>query len=286
VFSDARLHVPANTVVAASDSAQRSNADSAIAIGGGSTTGLGKALALNMSLPFIAIPTSYSGSEMTNIWGITEDGRKSTGRDNKVLPSLTIYDPGLTLGLPPDVSAASGMNAIAQAAVNIVEVSPDKALSELAEEGVRKLAGALPIVVSEPGNVAARSDALYGACLAGAAIGAGTTSLHHKLCHVIGGRFDTNHAATHSILLPHTIRYNMPAAPEGAAKLAAALGAADAFTGLRDLAENIGAPTTLRSLGLTSADLDAVVDSVIAANIRNPRTVERDSLRAMLQDAY
>ena len=286
LYDKASPHVPAAVVEDAIDAARQCEAECCISIGGGSTTGLGKVLALKLGLPNIAIPTSYAGSEMTNIWGITADGKKTTGRDDAVLPNLTIYDPLETISLPARASASSGMNAIAQAAVNIVEPDPDPKISSIAIDAVTLLAGALPVVVERPDDLDGRTDALLGACLAGAAVGAGVTSLHHRLCHIIGGRFATDHADTHAILLPHTVAYNEPAAPTQAAALATAINANGAANGLRELALRINAPTKLSSLGLNENDLDEVVDIAMSADIRNPRPVERDELARLLLAAF
>lgn len=286
IFDQARAHVPRDVVDAAIDAARSCDADCCISIGGGSTTGLGKALALEMQLPNIAIPTSYAGSEMTNIWGITDDGEKKTGRDDSVLPNLTLYDPELTLGLPATVSATSGMNALAQAAVNIVEPEPDRVSLKMALDASALLASALPALVDQPYEIEPRTDALRGACLAGGALGIGVTSLHHRLCHIIGGHFDTDHAATHAILLPHTVAYNTEAAPEYAAMLADYIGADSAATGLWQLAQRIGAPTELSSLGLHEDEIETICELAMAADMRNPRVVEREELLALLQNAY
>ena len=125
------------TVIEAVSEVERLGADCSLALGGGSTTGLGKVLALRLGLPNIVIPTSYAGSEMTNIWGMTEEGRKITGRDNIVLPTLTLYDPELTLSLPPAFAGPSGLNAMAQAVVNVAADNVNLIVSLMALEAVR-----------------------------------------------------------------------------------------------------------------------------------------------------
>lgn len=286
IFDQARAHVPRDIVDAAIDAARSCDADCCISIGGGSTTGLGKALALEIQLPNIAVPTSYAGSEMTNIWGITDNGEKKTGRDDSVLPDLTLYDPELTLSLPATVSATSGMNALAQAAVNIIEPEAASDALKMALDASALLAGALPALVDRPYDIEPRTDALRGACLAGGALGIGVTGLHHRLCHIIGGHFDTDHAATHAILLPHTVAYNTEAAPEHASTLADYIGADSAATGLWHLAQRIDAPTELSSLGLREEEIETICELAMAADIPNPRVVERDELLQLLQNAY
>lgn len=286
LFDRAVMHVPEKTVAEAKAAAERCEADCTVAVGGGSTTGLGKALALQSGLDNIVIPTSYAGSEMTNIWGITEHGRKVTGRDDRVVPTLTIYDPVLTLSLPPAFAAASGLNALAQAAVNVTSVNPSPFVQLMALDAVRALAHALPRVLETPDNLDARAEALYGASLAGGALGTGTTGLHHRLCHTFGGTFNTPHAETHTVLLPHSVAYNAEAASEGTARLAEALGVHNAAQGIFDLAERLGAPTSLNEIGVAESDLDKAADISMEAPLDNPAPVTRDGVRALLQDAY
>jgi maleylacetate reductase len=286
IFDQAKAHVPLSSVESAMLMADSRKVDCAVSIGGGSTTGLAKALALKAELPIIAIPTSYAGSEMTDIWGITNDGHKTTGRSVSVLPKLVIYDPLLTLHLPMPTTASSGMNALAQAAVNIMETAPDPQVLTMALQAVRLLASSLPVIAATPNDVEARSDALQGACLAGASLGAGVTSLHHRLCHIIGGRFNANHADTHAVLLPHCVAYNAVALPDQASALAGAMGVANAAVGLHNLARLIGAPLTLSSLGLELQDLNTIVDIALESPANNPRTVDRSGLESLLRNAY
>src|SRR5215471_1521070 len=214
IFDQAVMHVPIETARAARAEARRLDADCAVAVGGGSTTGLGKAIALESSLPIVAIPTTYAGSEMTPIYGITEGGLKKTGRDSRVLPRTVLYDPTLTLTLPAQLSATSGMNAIAHAAEGLYAQDANPIMSLLAEEGIRALSRSLPIVVKEPKNLEARSDAVYGAWLGGTVLGSVGMAIHHKLCHTLGGTFNLPHAETHTVVLPHAMEFNRVAAPE------------------------------------------------------------------------
>jgi maleylacetate reductase len=286
IYPKAVMHVPLEIARAARDEARRLDADCAVAIGGGSTIGLGKAIALDSGLPIIAVPTTYAGSEMTPIYGLTECGVKKTGRDGKVRPRTVIYDPLLTLSLPPTIAGPSGMNAIAHCVEALYAPDANPIASLMAEEGVRALASSLPIVVREPGNVETRSDALYGAWLAGASLGAVTMGLHHKLCHVLGGAFNLPHAETHTIVLPHAAAYNAAAAPRAMIRVAAALGVAEASTGLYEFSERIGAPLALRALGLVEAELDHATDLAIASAYPNPAPIARDTIRALLQAAW
>jgi alcohol dehydrogenase class IV len=268
--------------------ALRLGADCAVAIGGGSTTGLGKAIALESALPIIAIPTTYAGSEMTSIWGLTEAGVKKTGRDPRVLPRTVIYDTDLTLALPWDVTVASAFNAIAHAAEGLYAHDGNPVTALMAEEGIRANAAALPPLQADPRNPAARAGALYGAWLCGSVLGSVSMGLHHKLCHTLGGSFNLPHAQAHAVVLPHAVAYNAAFAPEAMARLGRALGvaAAKAPAALQDLARVHGAPTSLAAIGMPAAGLDRAADVAAAAPYPNPRSLERAALRALLQRAF
>lgn len=285
-FAEARMHVPVEIAAKAAQAARDCNADCSVSIGGGSTTGLGKALALNPGIPLVAIPTTYAGSEMTNIWGMTEDGRKKTGRDLRVLPKLTLYDAELTLGLPPGIAGPSGMNALAQATINAKDRRTNPVMMSMALEAIRAIAAYLPTVVREPENLDAREQVLYGASLAGAALGAGVTSLHHRLCHTLGGSFNAPHAETHTILLPYSVAYAAPAVPDLMAHIAEALGVDDAAQGIHDLSSGMGLPTSLRDIGIGEEDLVRIADIATETAVENPAPVTRDGVIELLHNAY
>ncbi|MGH6893929.1 MAG: maleylacetate reductase [Dongiaceae bacterium] len=286
LYPHAKMRVPVETAQAARAEARKLGADGAVAIGGGSTIGLGKAIALESGLPIVAIPTTYAGSEMTPIYGLTESGAKRTGRDPKVLPRAVIYDPALTLGLPIKISGPSGMNAIAHCVEALYAENANPVTSMMAEEGIRAVAGSLPRIAANPGDLDARSDALYGAWLAGISLAAVGMALHHKLCHTLGGGFNLPHAETHTIVLPHAVAYNTSAAPQAMARIASALGVKEAAGGLYDLAAAIGAPLALREIGLKEQDLDAAVEIATRNPYYNPRAVSRDGIRRLLDDAF
>jgi maleylacetate reductase len=279
-------HVPEEVAAGALRLARSVAADALVCIGGGSATGLAKAVALQARLPILAVPTTYAGSEMTPVWGITAGGRKTTGRDPGVRPRTVVYDPLLTLSLPPAFTAASGMNAAAHCveALYAAGVGPVTAL--FAEQGLRTLATALPRCVQAPGDVDARGQALYGAWLAGLALGGAATGVHHKVCHVLGGSFGLPHAEVHAAVLPHAAAFNAEAAPAALARAAGALGAADAPGGLWDLASRTGAPTSLRRLGLRAEDVEAAAELVAAAPPANPRPVDAAGVAGLLRAAH
>ena len=289
MFAGAVMHVPIEAVRQARAEAGRRAADGLVAIGGGSTTGLAKAVALDAGLPIVAVPTTYAGSEMTAIHGITQDGIKTTGRDPRVLPRTAIYDPELTLALPLALSVTSSFNAMAHAAEALYAPDGNPIVALMAEEGLRACAAALPRLLADPRDLAARADALYGAWLCGTVLGAAAMGLHHKLCHTLGGSFELPHAETHTVLLPHALAYNAAQAPQALARVARALGLppqADAPLALQDLARRCGAPLALREIGMPAAGLDRAAELAAASPYPNPRPLDRAALRALLQRAW
>jgi maleylacetate reductase len=285
------MHVPIETAEAARDVAKSLNADCCVAIGGGSTIGLGKAIALTSDLPILAIPTTFAGSEMTPIYGITADGQKKTGRDPRVLPKTVIYDPLLTMTLPAKIAGPSGMNAIAHCVEALYAQDANPITSLMAEEGIRALASSLPVVVSKPDNLEARAEALYGAWLAGACLGNVGMAIHHKLCHTLGGSYNLPHAQTHTIILPHAVRYNRDAALVAMSRIGRALARADLpgtspATVLYDLAQKIGTPLALRDIGMKAESLDEAARLATQNPYYNPRPIEYAAIRQLLQNAW
>jgi maleylacetate reductase len=257
-----RVHVPAGLAEDARAQARALGADCVVSIGGGSAVGLAKAVALTEGLPIAAVPTTYAGSELTVVWGLTEDGRKTTGRDPSVAPRLVIYDPELTYDLPPAVTAASGMNAVAHCVEALWAAGATPLTDIAASEGLRLLAQGVRASLTAPRDPDARATALTGAWLAGEAFAAGG-ALHHKLCHVLGGMFDLPHAELHAALLPYTAAFLLPAAPEAGRRIAVALDADDPAAAITALARDLGTPRSLAALGLTEDD--AVRAAAVAA---------------------
>src|SRR6478672_11851937 len=286
IFPGATMHTPVEVTERALAAMKACEADCVVSLGGGSTTGLGKALALRTGINQLCIPTTYAGSEMTPIVGQTEKGLKTTVRDAAVLPETVIYDVDLTLTLPAGLAATSGINAIAHAVEALYARDTNPVTSLMAEEGIRALARALPVIVAKSDDRAARSEALYGAWLCGVCLGTVGMALHHKLCHTLGGTFDLPHAATHTIVLPHALAFNAPAAPEAMTRIARALGTDEAPLGVYELARRLGAPLALRDLGVSAADLDTAADIASADPYWNPRPVDRADIRTVLQNAF
>ncbi len=285
-FTDATMHTPVEVTDRALAFLRGTGADCVVALGGGSTTGLGKALALRSGVQQVVIPTTYAGSEMTPILGQTEAGRKTTIRSRDVLPETVIYDVELTLGLSPMLSATSGINAIAHAVEALYARDCNPIISLMAEDGIRTMAKALPILVGEPANREARSTALYGAWLCGCCLGAVGMALHHKLCHTLGGSFDLPHAETHAVVLPHAVAYNAPAAPDAMAAICRALGAPDAAQGLFGLVQKLGAPLSLAELGMPQSGIETVADIAVENPYWNPRPITRNGIRDLLARAF
>ena len=289
VYAQAVMHVPIETAHAALREAERVQADCTVAVGGGSTTGLAKAIALQSARPIVAIPTTYAGSEMTPIWGMTENGIKKTGRDVRVLPRTVIYDPELTVSLPIGLSVTSAMNAIAHAAEGLYAQDSNPVMDLMAEEGIRAAAAAIPALRASPTDINARSKALYGAWLCGTVLGNVGMALHHKLCHTLGGTLNLPHAEVHTVVLPHAIAYNATAVPESMQRIARALQHQDAAQGLYQLAKDNGAPFALRDLGMQEKDIDRIAHIAVQNPYWNPRPVNaaaEPALRALLQRAW
>ncbi|WP_030897252.1 MULTISPECIES: maleylacetate reductase [unclassified Streptomyces] len=286
VHAEARMHVPVEDADRAVAAARAAGADGCVAVGGGSAIGLGKAIALRTGLPLIAVPSTYAGSEMTPVWGLTEHGTKRTGRDPAVQPRSVVYDPRLTLSLPVALTVTSGVNALAHAVEALYAPDASPLISVMAEEGVRAMAEALPRLTADPEDLDARSRALYAAWLCGSCLGATTMGLHHKTCHVLGGTYGLPHAETHTVVLPYALAYNAPAAPQALTVLRRALDTEDVPRALWDLVGRLGAPRSLAELGLAQGDVTPAANQVAGEPYANPRPVTADGVRAVLLAAY
>jgi alcohol dehydrogenase class IV len=286
VFSGAAMHTPVEVTEKALTYVAALRVDCVVALGGGSTTGLAKAIALRTELPQIVIPTTYAGSEATPIIGETKHGRKTTQRTPRVLPAVVIYDVELTMSLPPALSVTSGMNAIAHAVEARYARERNPVISLLAAEGTRALIGALPRIVANPKDRDARSDALFGAWACGTCLGNVGMALHHKICHVLGGTFDLPHAETHTVILPHAVAYNEAAVGGLLDPIAQALGSKTAASGLYDLEAKLGAPRSLAAIGMPPDGLAKAADEIASSPYWNPRPVERDGVLRLLEDAF
>jgi maleylacetate reductase len=287
LFAEAAMHTPVEVTERALAMVASRRADALVSIGGGSTTGLGKAIAVRTDLPQVVLPTTYAGSEMTSILGETENGLKTTRRDPRIRPEVVLYDVDLTLSLPRSLSVTSGLNAIAHAVEALYAVDANPITSLMAEEGVAALVRALPEINTNTTDTAARWDALYGAWLCGICLDGTSMALHHKLCHTLGGSFGLPHAETHSVILPHAVAYNAAAATQAMGRLGRALGATgDPATALYQLARRLHAPLSLRELGLDEADIGRAAGLAAAKPYPNPRMIERAGIEALLRRAW
>ncbi len=280
------MHVPVEVADRAHRVAVEHDVDVIVCVGGGSTTGLAKAVALTTGLPIVAVPTTYAGSEATPVWGLTEAGRKTTGVDVRVLPRAVVYDASLTSSLPVDLTVSSALNAMAHCVDSMWAPGSDPVDRAFALEGIAALRESLPRVVEDGGDLEGREQLLYGSYLAAVAFASAGSGLHHKICHHLGGRYNLPHAQTHAVVLPHVLALNAPAVPALERRMADAFGSTTALDGLWDLVDTVGAPTDLRRYGLTEDDLPAAATAILpSVPASNPVTVDAGTLQRLLRDA-
>lgn len=286
-FSDVRQHVPRTLADRAAHEAHEVEANVLLAVGGGSSIGFAKAIALHRDAAILALPTTYAGSEMTPIWGLTEGGTKTTGRDLRVLPRTVVYDPELTVSLPPELTAVSGLNALAHGVEALYAPSANPITGAIAEESVRVLAAGLPAAVADGADPVARSDCLYGACLAARALAVAGTSVHHTLCHVLGGRLGLPHAPTHAVLLPYVVATIAPLLDQAVTtRLSRALATDDPVAGLFALQDAVGAPTRLADIGMVRDDLVATADAAVPSAMGMLPALTDDAVHRILRAAF
>lgn len=279
-------HVPIEDVERARNLVVASSSQAVVTIGGGSAIGLGKNIAIRAPVQHLAIPTTYSGSEMTSIHGLTVGGFKKTGRDPRAKPQTVVYDPDLSRALPMRLTAGSAMNAVAHCVEALYAEQRNPVTSLMAIEGLRALFSGLDRVVADRIDPVGRTSLLYGAFLAGSALGVVGMAIHHKICHVLGGTFGLAHGDANAVILPHVVAANDRAEPQVMAAIAGVLGVADPAAGLFDLAAAAGAPSSLAELGMSARDLDRAADLVMEKPGFNPRAVERPWIRRLLDDAF
>jgi maleylacetate reductase len=280
-------HVPVELAERARTAAADAGVDVVVAIGGGSAIGLAKAIALTRPARIIAVPTTYAGSEATDVWGLTDADGKRTGVDDRVVPATVIYDPQLVVSMPIELAVASGLNAVAHCVDALWAPRADPINAALATEGLTALRDGLLGLVDRPADLESRGRTQYGGYLAAVAFASAGSAMHHKICHVLGGTFDLPHAATHAIVLPYVLAWNTAATPAASRRIASALGADTALTGLEDLRTRLDAPRALRDLGLAETDLSRAVTAALAAiPPSNPRPVDETGLTRLLHAAW
>lgn len=282
------MHVPVEVAERARQAAAEARVDALVCVGGGSTTGLAKAVALTSGLPIVAVPTTYAGSEATNVWGLTEGKTKTTGVDDRVLPRSVVYDASLTLTLPVELSVASGLNALAHCVDSMWGPRADPIDRALAAEGISGLVAGLSAIAADSTDLEGREQTLYGAYLAAVAFAGAGSGIHHKICHVLGGMFNLPHAQTHAVVLPHVLAFNGPHAIAAERRMAAAFGAPTASEGLAKLRGTVKAPTdALRDLGMPESGIEEAVAPILqAVPAGNPAPVTAENIAALLRAAW
>jgi alcohol dehydrogenase class IV len=281
------MHVPVEVAARAREAAKDARADALVCIGGGSTTGLAKAVAMTTGLPIIAVPTTYAGSEATAVWGLTEGGEKTTGTDPKVLPRVVVYDAILTLSLPVDLSVASGLNALAHSIDAMWAPKADPINAAFAAEGIRALNAGLPKVARNPNDLAGREEALYASYVSAVAFASAGSGLHHKICHVLGGKYNLPHAQTHATVLPYVLAFNGPADPGAETRIQGSFSGISALAGLQRLRAELNAPRALADYGFAEADIPAAAAAILpAVPPSNPRPVTAADLESLLRAAW
>ncbi|WP_377273856.1 maleylacetate reductase and hydroxyquinol 1,2-dioxygenase domain-containing protein [Peterkaempfera sp. SMS 1(5)a] len=285
-FDGAAMHTPVTVTEEALQLLRTTSADCLVAVGGGSTTGLSKALALRTDLPQVVLPTTYAGSEVTSVLGETANGRKVTRSSPAILPETVVYDVDFTRSLPLGMSVTSGINALAHAVEALYSAESDPVVDGLALDAISRIARALPALAADPSDLDARSDLLHAAWLAGTCLGSVGMGLHHKICHTLGGSFGLPHAETHTVVLPHAMAYNASGAPDAMRRIAEALGVDDAAAGVFDLITSVHGPTALRELGMAESDLAEGARLAVATPYPNPRDLTVEGIHGLLRDAW
>ncbi|GAA1964877.1 maleylacetate reductase [Nocardioides panacihumi] len=280
-------HVPVEVARRARAVAAEHDVDVLVSAGGGSTTGLAKAVALTTGLPIIAVPTTFAGSEATDVWGLTEGGTKTTGVDRLVLPASIVYDAGLLTSLPRDTAVASGLNAMAHCVDSMWGPRVDPLDQALAGEGIRALATGLAAAGGDSTSLEGIEQTLYGAYLGAVAFSSAGSGMHHKICHVLGGMFNLPHAQTHAVVLPHVLAFNAPNAADAERRIARAFEADSAAEGLAALRRVLDAPRALRDYGMPEDGIVASVAPILAAvPANNPTPVNAENLTELLHAAW
>jgi maleylacetate reductase len=286
-WTEIAQHVPLAIAERARAAAVHNDIDLLICVGGGSTTGMAKAIAMTTGIPILAVPTTYAGSEATNVWGLTESQRKTTGTDDRVLPAAVVYDASLTLSLPVGLSVASGLNGIAHCIDSLWAPRADPINAALAAEGIRALAAGLRLISANPVSPDGREQALYGAYLAAVAFASAGSGMHHKICHALGGTYNLPHAQTHAIVLPYVTAFNAASAPDAEARIAQAFQSETAVAGLLDLRTELDAPKALRDYGFDEASIPEAARIILPSIPEsNPRAVSIEDLETLLRAAW
>lgn len=285
-FFGAAPHCPVAVVERCRALYRSRRCDGVVAIGGGSTLGLGKILAAEEGAKFLALPTTYSGSEMTPLFGRKIGNEKRVGRDPRCRPQVVIYDSQLTADLPVRVAVTSGMNSVAHAVEALYPQRPNPLAPLLAEQALASHAYGLRAIARGAPSADALNAALYGGCLGGMLVSMCGIALHHQLCHVLGGLFDLPHGETNAVVLPHAVAYNLPAIGAARAVIERVFGGTNAAVALYEFVGDIGAPRSLRELGMPESGVEPAVSAMLAHGGWNPRPLERAGILKLLRAAF
>jgi maleylacetate reductase len=260
-FEGVTPHVQAESVDALRALADERDADSFVALGGGSAIDLCKAACFETSRTVVG----------SVVWRA---------------PRAIVYDPALTLDFPLRASAGSAMNALAHCVEGLYAPQAQPLALLAAEEAIRQIGPALRALPQAPRDPDLRGELLYGAYLAGVALAGTGMALHHRICHILGGRYGIAHGDANAVILPHAVRFNAPAARDAIARVARALGTEDAATALAALARDAGAPTSLGELELPERELPVIAELVLAQPLTNPRPVDTAAVLQLLEKAW
>jgi alcohol dehydrogenase class IV len=279
------VHTPVEVTAEVMGVVEQTGADSVVAIGGGSAIGLAKAVAARTGIAQIAVPTTYAGSEVTPVLGETEEGVKTTRRDPAIAPGTVVYDAELTVKMPVGLTLTSSLNALAHGVEALWAQDATAVTDGLATESIQGILSLLPEPLANPSGVSGRERLQSAAWLAGLCLAQTQMGLHHQLAHALGGTFGLPHAELHAMLLAHVLAFNLPAAPEAAARLARITGT-DPVAVVSRLARSHNGPTTLSALGVPRDGLHAVAERVVARPYPNPRPLTVDGIDELLNQAW
>jgi maleylacetate reductase len=304
VFDNVQPHVQDIQVHEALALAQEKNADAIIGMGGGSPIGMAKAVGFQLHLPIIAVPSTYAGSEMTAVYGITHTDenppRKVTVKDPKISPSLVIYEPELTLDLPPELTASTGINALAHCIEALYSKTRNPLSTAAAVKGVQHIHNSLFRCFQDGRNMEARTEMLLGTHLAGFSLASVSMGLHHGLCHVLGGTANIPHGIANAIILPHAIKFNAEATTTQLLPAAEVMGISLNGTSPKGVIETMAQrifeligrmnlPQRLRDAGVAESDLPRLAEIAFQNRTvqNNPKPItDVAQLERLLQEAW
>ena len=262
--------------------------DGVLVVGGGSAIDLGKAISSAAGLPLVSVPTTYAGAEWTSFFGVRDPDRRMRGGGGGAHPAAIVYEPELTLELPPETTVGTAMNALAHCAEALYVQGHNPAADEHALAGARLISDRLPRVVAAPRDLEARTELLRGASHGGAALAGSMLALAHAMAQAIGGRYGLPHGTLNGICLPPVLRFNSAYAPNAVVRFGEEVGAADDPSGRVEELTALAGPTRLRELDVPEADLPglAAEASQRGGNHANPKPASPGEIERLLRDVY